>query len=65
MANTGNNNNDAYFAQDILQSAKSTQPLVEAPLHRRYAVNWSDNTESDAQYAISEAKRYLRKSRAG
>lgn len=53
--------NDAYVEDPKLQKA---QTPVDGPLNRRYAVNWSDNCETDTQYAISEAKRYAKKTRA-
>ena len=41
-------------------------PKVDTPLidgDMRYAVNWSDGTESDTQYLVRAAVRYVKKER--
>ena len=43
---------------------KVDTPLIEGgPLDRRYAVNWSDGTETDTQYLMRAALRYMKKER--
>ena len=66
MAHNGKDDfsKDQFYTDAVLSTAKSTQPLMNEPLHRRYAVNWSDNCETDGQYAWSETKRYTRKVKA-
>lgn len=54
---------NAAFDEDPKLEQPAASP-IDGPLNRRYAVNWSDNTESDSQYALSEIKKYMHKTKA-
>ena len=51
------------FSGDNLVSKVDTPLIDGGPLDRRYAVNWSDGTETDTQYLVRAALRYVKKER--
>ena len=53
---------------DILNTghdSKIGDPLIQEPLDRRYAVNWSDHTETDGEYLWTETKKWYHKEKQG
>lgn len=54
----------SFSSEDRVANAKVNAPLIDDTLDRRYAVNWEDNTESDTQYLIREAKTWFKKKKA-
>jgi hypothetical protein len=50
--------------------AKMNSPLIKDggpldKLDKRYAVNWTDHTETDGQYIWSETKKWIQKEKDG
>lgn len=43
---------------------KLADPLIRAPVDRRYNVNWAEHTESDGQYLLEETRKWWRKEKA-